>query len=109
MGWVDETLEDWPDDDYRIYVGDLGNEVTTEHLTRAFSVYPSFLRAKVIRNRQTQKTKGYGFVSMGNADDYISAMKEMQGKYLGKRPLNLRKSDWHSRTAKDKDFKFGKY
>jgi RNA recognition motif-containing protein len=51
MGWVDETLEDWPDDDYRIYVGDLGNEVTTEHLTRAFSVYPSFLRAKVIRNR----------------------------------------------------------
>ena len=49
----------------RLFCGDLGNEVTDEILTRAFSKYPSFLKAKVIREKGPKmgKTKGYGFIS----------------------------------------------
>ena len=67
-------------DDFRIFVGDLGNEVTDESLTRAFAKYPSFQRAKVVRERKTNKTKGYGFVSFKESSDFIKAMREMNGK-----------------------------
>ena len=45
--WVDDTLKEWPDNDYRIFVGDLAKEVTTEMLGKAFQHYQSYARAKV--------------------------------------------------------------
>jgi hypothetical protein len=45
--WVDPTLTEWPDNDFRIFVGDLGNEVNDEALGKAFQRYPSFAKAKV--------------------------------------------------------------
>lgn len=98
--WIDQTMVDWPDDDFRIFVGDLGNEVNDEHLARAFSKYSTFLKARVVRDKRTNKTKGFGFVSMGSGDDYMRAMKEMNGVYLGKRPLKLMKSKWKNRFKK---------
>lgn len=49
-------------------------------LTRAFSRYPSFLKAKVVRDKRTGKTKGYGFVSFKDPNDYVRAMREMNGE-----------------------------
>jgi RNA recognition motif-containing protein len=63
----------------------------------AFNRYPSFIKAKVVRDGKSGKSKGYGFVSFGNPDDYVRAMKEMDGHYVGKRPLRLTKSDWKKR------------
>ena len=62
--WVDNSLADWPDNDYRIYCCNLGNEVSEEILTSAFSKYTSFERCKVIRDKKTEKGKGYGFISL---------------------------------------------
>lgn len=45
--WVDPTMAEWPENDFRIFVGDLGNEVNDEALSKAFSRYPSFAKAKV--------------------------------------------------------------
>lgn len=47
--WVDDTLKDWPENDYRIFVGDLGKETTTEMLAKIFQPYKSFAKAKVIQ------------------------------------------------------------
>ena len=44
--WDDPTLGEWDPADYRIFAGDLGNEVTDDVLSRAFNKYPSFLKAK---------------------------------------------------------------
>lgn len=98
--WEDETLSEWPDNDYRIFVGDLGNDVTTEMLARAFNRYKSFAKAKVIRDKRTNKSKGYGFVSFLDPEDYAAALEEMNGKYIGNRPCKLRKSKWQERNAK---------
>uniref|UniRef100_A0A8B9Z9V3 RNA-binding protein 42 n=1 Tax=Buteo japonicus TaxID=224669 RepID=A0A8B9Z9V3_9AVES len=65
--------------DFRIFCGDLGNEVNDDILGRAFGRYPSFLKAKVIRDKRTGKTKGYGFVSFKDPNDYVRAMREMNG------------------------------
>ena len=62
-------------------MGDLGNDVNDDTLARAFSKYPTFQKAKVIRERQTKKTKGYGFVSFKDPHDFMQAMREMNGRY----------------------------
>uniref|UniRef100_U5ETG9 RNA-binding protein 42 n=1 Tax=Corethrella appendiculata TaxID=1370023 RepID=U5ETG9_9DIPT len=104
--WEDHSLSDWSDDDFRIFCGDLGNDVNDELLTRTFNKYPSFQRAKVIRDKRTSKSKGYGFISFKDPQDFIKAMKEMDGRYVGSRPIKLRKSTWKTRsieTVRKKD------
>ncbi|XP_051018667.1 RNA-binding protein 42 isoform X2 [Acomys russatus] len=96
--WEDPSLLEWDADDFRIFCGDLGNEVNDDILARAFSRFPSFLKAKVIRDKRTGKTKGYGFVSFKDPSDYVRAMREMNGKYVGSRPIKLRKSMWKDRN-----------
>lgn len=96
--WEDTSLADWPDDDFRIFCGDLGNDVNDEVLTRTFNKFPSFQRARVIRDKRTGKSKGFGFVSFREPADFIRAMKEMDGRYVGSRPIKLRKSTWRQRS-----------
>lgn len=99
QAWEDASLLEWEEDDFRLFCGDLGNDVTDEILTRTFSKYPSFLKAKVVRDKRTNKTKGFGFVSFKDPQDFTRAMKEMNGRYVGSRPIKLRKSTWKNRSA----------
>ncbi|KAL6504567.1 hypothetical protein OROGR_026490 [Orobanche gracilis] len=55
----------------------------------------------VVRDKRTGKTKGYGFISFCNPTDLVGALKEMNGKYVGNRPIKLRKSTWTERTDKE--------
>lgn len=108
--WEDPTLGEWDPDDFRIFVGDIGNEVSDEHLTRAFGKFPSFQKAKVVRDKRTSKSRGFGFVSFKDPQDFIRAMRELNGKYIGNRPMKLRKSNWKDRNLdvvrkKDKEKK----
>merc|ERR1719494_1414946 len=97
--WEDDTLKDWDQSDFRVFCGDLGNDVTDEVLARTFGRYPSFQKAKVIRDKKTNKTKGYGFVSFKSPDDFTKAIKEMNGRYVGSRPIKLSKSNWKDRNV----------
>lgn len=45
--WRDPTLNEWPENDFRIFVGDLGYDCTDEILIKAFNKYSSFAKAKV--------------------------------------------------------------
>ncbi|KAJ3357727.1 RNA-binding protein 42 [Allomyces javanicus] len=99
--WEDKSLEDWPDNDFRLFVGDLGPEVTTAMLQTAFGKYESFQRAYVVQDK-AGKSKGYGFVSFMNADDYTRAFRDYNNKYLGSRPVKLRKSTWQDRNIEVK-------
>ncbi|CAN4096061.1 unnamed protein product [Withania somnifera] len=95
--WEDPTLADWPENDFRLFCGSLGNEVNDDVLTKAFSRFSSFNMARVVRDKRTSKTKGYGFVSFSNPSDLVAALKEMNGKYVGNRPVQLCKSRWKDR------------
>lgn len=78
--WKDASMMDWDQNDFRIFVGDIGNEATDELLYKTFNKYSSIQKARVIRDKKTGKTKGYGFVSFKDATDYLNALKEMDGK-----------------------------
>lgn len=89
--WEDQTLLEWDPSHKRLFVGDLGNDVSDEMLTAAFDKYPSFSKARVVRKKDG-KGKGYGFVAFADPEDFLKAWKEMDGKYIGSRPCRLKKA-----------------
>ena len=99
--WRDDTLEQWPEGDFRLFVGNIGNEVTDELLSHSFGRYPSLSRAKVIRNKHTNKSKGFAFISFMDPFDCAKALREMTGKYIGNRPCKLSRSTWNERTLSE--------
>ncbi|KAK1236630.1 hypothetical protein PQX77_000182 [Marasmius sp. AFHP31] len=90
--WEDQTLLEWNPSWFRLFVGDLSNDVSDDVLSNAFNRYPSFQKARVIRDRLSQKAK-YGFVAFSDPEDFLKAWKEMDGKYVGNRPVKLKKAD----------------
>lgn len=90
--WTDNTLLEWDPAHFRIFVGNLAGEVTDESLLKAFSPYPSVQKARVIRDKRTTKSKGYGFVSFADGDDYFRAAREQNGKYVGSHPIVVKKA-----------------
>merc|ERR1712113_828485 len=95
--WNDHTLDEWPKDGYRFFVGDLGNECTDEILATAFKKFNSFQKAKIITDKKNGKSRGYGFVQVGHADDALRCLKEMNRKYVGNRPITVIRSRWKDR------------
>merc|ERR1719421_1890775 len=96
--WADPSLDEWAADDFRLFCGDLGNEVTDDLLANAFRKYKSFQKAKIIRDKRSGRTKGFGFASFLNPEDMIAALREVSGKYVGNRPIRLRRSCWKDRN-----------
>lgn len=90
--WQDSSLLEWDPAHFRIFVGNLAGEVTDESLLKAFARYPSVQKARVVRDKRTTKSKGYGFVSFTDGDEYFRAAKEMQGKYIGSHPVLIKRS-----------------
>lgn len=90
--WNDASLLEWDPAHFRIFVGNLAGEVTDDSLLKAFSKYGSVQKAKVIRDKRTTKSKGFGFVSFKEGDDYFQAAREMQGKYIGSHPVLIKRS-----------------
>ncbi|KAI9843840.1 MAG: hypothetical protein M1837_006101 [Sclerophora amabilis] len=107
--WQDSSLLEWDPAHFRLFVGNLAGEVTDESLLKAFSRYPSVQKARVVRDKRTTKSKGYGFVSFSDGEEYFSAAREMQGKYIGSHPVLLRRSLTEIRPVVPNDKKGGKF
>ncbi|KAF3484410.1 uncharacterized protein GIQ15_03734 [Arthroderma uncinatum] len=106
--WSDTTLLEWDPAHFRLFCGNLAGEVTDDSLLKAFSKYPSVQKARVIRDKRTEKSKGYGFVSFSDGDDYFRAAREMQGKYIGSHPVLLRRAMTEIRPVSASKGKHGK-
>jgi RNA recognition motif-containing protein len=63
-----------------IYISNLGFNVGDAELRNLFAAYGKVSSAKVIMDRDTGKSRGFGFVEMSNEDDARQAMKELDGK-----------------------------
>ncbi|EOA13505.1 hypothetical protein CARUB_v10026566mg [Capsella rubella] len=76
--------------DYTIFVGDLAPEVTDQMLTDTFkSVYGTVKGAKVVIDRGTGRSKGYGFVRFADETEQMRAMNEMNGQFCSTRPMRI--------------------
>lgn len=84
--WEDQTLLEWDPAHFRLFVGDLDPALSDELLEAAFRAggkYPSFVKSKIIREKHSNKGKGFGFVAYSDPEDFLKAWKELNGKYIG--------------------------
>lgn len=72
-------------------------------LRTAFAAYPSLTNSRVVKDRKTGHHKGYGFIAFSDAGDYARAMKEMNGKYVGSKPIKMTRSSWKDRNFDGND------
>ncbi|MEW5887297.1 MAG: RNA-binding protein [Pseudomonadota bacterium] len=71
----------------KLYVGNLPYTVRDEDLQKAFGEFGQVSSAKVMMERDTGRSKGFGFVEMGSDADAQSAIEGMNGQSLGGRSL----------------------
>ncbi|KAI9853335.1 MAG: hypothetical protein M1824_001338 [Vezdaea acicularis] len=107
--WSDPSLLEWDPAHFRLFVGNLAGEVTDDSLFKAFSKYPSCQKARVVRDKTSSKSRGYGFVSFSDGEEYFQAARDMQGKYIGSHPVLLRKSTTEIRPVAPSTHKRGKF
>lgn len=71
----------------KLYVGNLPYTVRDEDLQQAFGDFGSVNSAKVMMERDTGRSKGFGFVEMGSDAEAQAAVEGMNGQSLGGRSL----------------------
>lgn len=71
----------------KLYVGNLPYSVRDSDLEQSFSQFGAVTSAKVMMERDTGRSKGFGFVEMGSDADAQSAINGMNGQSLGGRSL----------------------
>ncbi|HEY4876277.1 MAG TPA: RNA-binding protein [Puia sp.] len=72
-----------------IYVSNLGFNIQDDDLKNLFTEYGAVSSAKVIMDKETGRSRGFGFVEMANDAEAQKAMKELDGKMSDGRALKV--------------------
>ena len=72
-----------------IYVGNLPYSVNNDELTALFSEFGDVKRATVMVDRETKRSRGFGFVEMADESDGAAAIEAVNGRELNKRVLSV--------------------
>jgi RNA recognition motif-containing protein len=73
----------------KLYVGNLAYSVRDNHLEQAFAAYGSVASAKVMMERDSGRSKGFGFVEMGTDSEALAAIEGLNGQSLEGRALTV--------------------
>lgn len=73
----------------KIYVGNLGFSVNNDALKTKFEQYGTVSSANVIMDRDTGRSKGFGFVEMSNSNEASAAINSLNGTEFEGRQMNV--------------------
>ena len=76
----------------KIYVGNLSFETTDDDLSREFTVYGEVASASAVIDRETGRSRGFGFVDMPSDEEAKAAIAGLNGKDLQGRTLTVNES-----------------
>ncbi len=71
----------------KLYVGNLAYSVTDSVLEQMFAAHGTVQSAQVIMDRDTNRSKGFGFVEMSTDEEAAEAVKQLDGKELNGRAV----------------------
>lgn len=74
---------------YKLFVGGLPFATTDEELKEAFSEFGTVSSAKIITDRETGRSRGFGFVEFESDDEGKAAQEGLDGKELGGRTIHV--------------------
>jgi len=72
-----------------IYVGNLSYSMSEDELRDAFGAFGEVSSVKILMDRETGRSRGFGFVEMPNQSDGEKAIAQLNGKEVGGRPLRI--------------------
>jgi len=72
-----------------IYVGNLSYGMSEDELRDAFGAFGEVSSVKILMDRETGRSRGFGFVEMPNQGDGEKAIAQLNGKEVGGRPLRI--------------------
>lgn len=72
-----------------IYVSNLSFNLSDADLKEAFEAYGTVSTAKVVMDKYTQRSRGFGFVEMDNKTEADQAISELNGTTLDQRAINV--------------------
>jgi RNA recognition motif-containing protein len=78
-----------------IYVGNLSYEVTEESLRQTFEAFGQVSSATIVKDKYSGQPRGFGFVEMPSREEAQTAIKNLNGKELMGRKMNVNEA--HSR------------
>lgn len=73
----------------KLYVGNLSFDLSDKELEEAFSEFGEIVSAIVVKDRHTDRSKGFGFVEFAQEEDAQKAREAMNGKELSGRSLKV--------------------
>ena len=71
----------------KLFVGGLSWDTTDASLRKAFALYGEITEAKVISDRETRRSRGFGFVTFARDEDAKNAISKMNGASLDGRNI----------------------
>ena len=72
-----------------LYVGNLSFDMTDEDLQQVFEEYGTVNKVNIIMDRDSGRSKGFGFVEMENSEDGEKAVQELDGQEVKGRNLKV--------------------
>jgi RNA recognition motif-containing protein len=72
-----------------IYVGNLSYGMSEDELRNAFGAFGEVSSVKILMDRETGRSRGFGFVEMPNKDEAETAIAQLNGKEVGGRALRI--------------------
>lgn len=73
----------------KLYVGNLGYNVTSADLEQLFASHGTVQSAQVVEDRDTRRSKGFGFVEMSSDEEARKAIAALNGQVHGERALTV--------------------
>ena len=77
----------------KLYVGNLSPEADEASLTTLFSMFGTVVKAYIICDQETGKSKGYGFVVMSTEEEAQVAIKALDGKKCGEYTVKVQETN----------------
>jgi RNA recognition motif-containing protein len=74
---------------YKVFVGGLPFSTTDDELREAFEAHGKVASANVVRDRETGRSKGFGFVEFENEEEGKAAEKALNGSEMGGRTISV--------------------
>ncbi len=73
----------------KLFIGNLAYSVTSDDLQQLFASHGTVESAAVINDRETGRSRGFGFVEMSTEEEAAACVKELDGYELQGRPLKV--------------------
>ena len=77
----------------KLFVGSLSWNTTSEELTQAFAAIGEVVEAKVLTDRETGRSRGFGFVTFKDENDAARAIEQLNGTTLDGRTIKVDKAN----------------